>query len=133
MILPSDLPPDALVFLTERHLATFSSLRFDGTIHVVAVGFTWDPARSLARVITSGGNQKAVNAARGGPVALAQVDGARWLSMQGHSRVSDDPDAVDEAVRRYAVRYREPRVNPKRVVIEVLVSGVLGSRSLLAN
>ena len=29
-----------------------------------------------------------------------------------------DPDAVAEAVRRYALRYRQPRVNPARVVID---------------
>jgi hypothetical protein len=32
---------------------------------------------------------------------------------------------------RYAQRYRIPRPNPKRVVIEVLIKRVLGSSTLL--
>jgi F420H(2)-dependent biliverdin reductase len=30
-------------------------------------------------------------------------------------------------VRRYAARYRQPKVNPERVVIEVSITNVLGS------
>ena len=33
------LPPDQLAFVTERHLATLSTLRPDGSPHVVPVGF----------------------------------------------------------------------------------------------
>ena len=49
---PAALHPDLLAFLTERHLATLSSVRRGGSLHVVAVGFTFDPAAGLARVIT---------------------------------------------------------------------------------
>ena len=38
---------------------------------------------------------------------------------------------VRDAEARYAVRYRQPRENPKRVVIEIAVRRVLGSHSLL--
>jgi hypothetical protein len=41
--------------------------------------------------------------------------------------VSDDPERVAEAVRRYAERYRQPRENPERVVIEITVTKVLGN------
>ena len=41
--------------------------------------------------------------------------------------MSDDPARVEEAVRRYAKRYREPRENPRRVVIEITVTKVLGN------
>jgi F420H(2)-dependent biliverdin reductase len=129
---PADLPSVALAFLAERHLASFTSLRADGTPHVVPVGFTWDAAHSIARVITTSGNQKALNAARDGSVVLCQIDGARWLSLEGDARVSDDLADVADGIRRYAIRYREPRVNPNRVVIEVQVSRVLGSQSLLS-
>jgi len=37
---------------------------------------------------------------------------------------------VAEAVRRYALRYRQPKVNPARVVIEVTVTRLLGSSRL---
>jgi PPOX class probable F420-dependent enzyme len=125
------LTDDALAFLIERHLAMLTTLRADGSPHVVAVGFTFDPATHIARVITSGGSQKAVNAERGGVAVLSQVDGARWLSLEGRSTVNGEPDAVRDAELRYAQRYRTPRVNPRRVVVEVRVHRVLGSSSLL--
>ena len=127
------LTNDALAFLTERHLAMLTTLRADNSPHVVAVGFTFDPRTHIARVITTGGSQKAVNAERGGVAVLSQVDGARWLSLEGGSSVISEIDAVREAELRYAQRYRTPRVNPRRVVIEVHVERVLGSSHLLAR
>lgn len=130
---PGDLTEDALMFLTDRHLASLATLRRDGTPHVVAVGFTWDPERLLARVITSGGSQKALNAERGGYAAVTQVDGPRWLTLEGPARVSADPDDVAEAVARYTRRYRPPRENPTRVVIEISVQRALGVAGLLGR
>ena len=43
---------DVLAFLAERHLATLTSPRPDGTPHVAPVCFTYEPAERLARVIT---------------------------------------------------------------------------------
>ncbi|MGE2833402.1 F420-dependent biliverdin reductase [Mycobacterium sp. SMC-4] len=125
------LTDDALTFLSERHLAMLTTLRGDGSPHVVAVGFTFDPATHIARVITSGGSQKAVNAEHRGVAVLSQVDGARWLSLEGKSTVRTDAESVRDAELRYAQRYRTPRPNPKRVVIEVKIERVLGSSSLL--
>ena len=121
------LTNDALAFLTERHLAMLTTLRSDNSPHVVAVGFTFDPKTHIARVITSGGSQKAVNAEHRGVAVLSQVDGARWLSLEGRAMVNTDPEAVRDAELRYAQRYRTPRVNPRRVVIEVRIERVLGS------
>jgi F420H(2)-dependent biliverdin reductase len=129
---PQSLTTEALAFLTDRHLATLSVLRPDGSPHVTAVGFTWEPGRSLARVITDGASAKARFARSGGRAALTQLDGPRWLTLEGTAEVSDDPARVSEAVARYAERYRPPRVNPTRVVIEVTVSRVLGSGQLFA-
>jgi PPOX class probable F420-dependent enzyme len=124
---PRDLSPEALDFLTVRHLATLTTLRPDGSPHVTPVGFTWDAETSTARVITSRGSRKTRNAAAGGPAALCQVDGRWWLSLEGTTRVLDDPESVADAVRRYAARYREPRPNPERVVIAITVTNVLGN------
>jgi F420H(2)-dependent biliverdin reductase len=127
------LTNEALAFLTERHLAVLTTLRPDNTPHVVAVGFTFDPRTRIARVITTGGSQKAVNAERGRVAVLSQVDGARWLSLEGVASVNSELGAVRDAELRYAQRYRTPRVNPQRVVIEVAVQRVLGSADLLTR
>jgi PPOX class probable F420-dependent enzyme len=125
---PAALSGEVMRFLTERHLATLTTLRRDGTPHVVPVGFTYDPDTRLARVITSGDSVKARNARRSGAVAaICQVDGARWLTVSGPIRVDSSREGVDDAVARYAVRYRQPRENPKRVALIVEVASVLAS------
>jgi PPOX class probable F420-dependent enzyme len=123
---PAALAPEALSFLADRHLATLTTLRSDGSPHVVAVGFTWDDEGGLVRVITNGASAKVAHARRGGRAVVAQVDGARWLSLEGVVSVSEDPDRVADAVRRYALRYRQPAVNPQRVVLEIAVDRILG-------
>jgi PPOX class probable F420-dependent enzyme len=125
---PENLSAEALTFLTERHLATLTTIQADGSPHVVPVGFTYEPATRLARVITSGDAVKARNAGRHGAVAaLCQVDRARWLTLSGPMHVETAADAVADAERRYADRYRPPRVNPKRVVLVMEVERILGS------
>lgn len=124
---PHALPDEVLAFLAERHLATLTTLRPDGTPHVVAVGFTYDADAGLARVITNGGSRKAAHVRAGSPRAVvAQVDGPRWLALEGVPVVSAEPDRVAEACRRYGLRYRVPGENPERVVIEITVDRVLG-------
>ena len=125
---PADLSPEALAFLAERHLATLSTLRPDGSPHVVAVGFTWDPDAGLARVITFAPSRKARNlvARPGARAAVCQVDGRRWLTLEGTATVTDDPERVAEGVRRYAARYRQPGERADRVVVEIAVDRVLG-------
>jgi PPOX class probable F420-dependent enzyme len=117
----------ALAFVRERHLATLSTTRPDGRLHVVPVGFTWDEAAAQAWVICSGDSRKAAHVRGGSRAALCQVDGRRWLSLEGTARIDNDPDTVREAERRYAARYRLPRLNPSRVCLIVSVSRVLGS------
>lgn len=124
---PADLSPTAVDFVTARHLATLTTLRPDGSPHVVPVGFTWDPEALVVRVITSGPSRKARNAAAGGRAVVCQVDGRHWLSFEGTARVRTDPAAVADAERRYAARYRVPRANPERVVVEIVVDRVLGN------
>jgi PPOX class probable F420-dependent enzyme len=123
---PGDLTPEAHAFLRERHLGTLSTLRADGTLHVCAVGFTWDPDGLLVRVITGADSQKVRNVERSGRAAVAQVDRGRWLSLEGRARVTRAPDEIASAVARYTERYQEPRANPRRVAIEIVVERVLG-------
>jgi PPOX class probable F420-dependent enzyme len=124
---PAELSAAALEFVTVRHLATLTTLRPDGSPHVVPVGFTWDPEALVARVITSGTSRKARNAAAGSRAVLCQVDGRHWLSFEGPARVREDRASVVDAEQRYAARYRVPRENPERVVIEIAVDRVLGN------
>jgi PPOX class probable F420-dependent enzyme len=129
---PTELTEGVLDFLRERHLATLTTLRADGSPHVVAVGFTFDRAAGLVRVITSDGSVKVRNAervssgARANRAAVCQVDGRRWLTLEGAAGVSRIPEEVAEAERRYALRYRTPRVNPRRVVLTIAVDRMLG-------
>ncbi|MGI4894201.1 MAG: pyridoxamine 5'-phosphate oxidase family protein [Janthinobacterium lividum] len=124
---PRSLPAAALEFLAERHLATMTTLRADGSPHVVAVGFTFDATSATVRVITSGTSRKVAHVRRGSRVVLAQVDGRRWLALEGTGEVHADPEEVTEAERRYAQRYRTPRANRQRVVVMFRVDRVLGS------
>jgi F420H(2)-dependent biliverdin reductase len=123
---PGALPDEVLAFLAERHLATLTTIGPRGRPHVVAVGFTFDPRDRLVRIITGAASQKAANARRGGRAAVGQVDGARWLSLEGPVTMSDDPARVEAAVTAYTARYRPPGENPDRVAIEIAVERVLG-------
>ena len=124
---PHRLPAPALEFLAERHLATLTTLRADGSPHVVPVGFTFDADRALVRVITFAGSIKVRNATRDPRAAVSSIDGARWLTFEGTARVSADPVDVAVAVAAYAGRYRQPGERADRVVIEIAVDRVLGS------
>ncbi|HEY9311185.1 PPOX class F420-dependent oxidoreductase [Williamsia sp.] len=128
-----DLSAAATDFLTERHLGSLTTVRASGLPHVVAVGFTYDAEAKIARVITFEGSQKVKNVDRSGYAAVFQVSGPQWLTLEGKASVHRDPDAVAEGVRRYAARYKQPKVNPRRVVIEINVERVLGSQSLLGT
>ena len=122
-----DVSDEFRTFWTERHLASLVTLRADGTPHVVPVGVTLDldVDPPVARVICRGGSVKARNAAERGVAAVSQVDGGRWSTLEGDAVVRTDRPAVSEAERRYALRYRQPRPNPERVVIEIVVRRVL--------
>jgi F420H(2)-dependent biliverdin reductase len=123
---PARLPDEVLTFLTERHLATLTTLRRDGSPHVVPVGFSYDPAERLVRIITFEGSQKVANADRGGRAVVCQVDGGRWLALEGTVSATRDPGRIASAVDGYTARYRRPGERPDRVAIEIAVDRVLG-------
>ena len=123
---PRALSDETLEFLRERHLASLTTLRADGSPHVVPVGFSFDPEAGVVRVITFAGAVKARNAARGGRAAVSQVDGGRWLTLEGPARLVTDADGVAAAVTGYAARYRQPKERPDRVAIEITVDKIMG-------
>lgn len=125
-------------FWQERHLCSVTTLRADGSPHVVPMGIvldpgeaadTGDPSEPVAWGITSGSSQKVANLRRGADprVAVCQVDGRRWSTLEGVAEVRADEASVTEAVRRYAERYRQPRENPARVALRIRITRVLGN------
>lgn len=117
---------DVLAFLAERHLATLTSPRPDGTPHVAPVCFTYEPAERLARVITFADAVRVRLIGSGARVALCQIDGPRWLTLEGEGVVTNGPERVAEAERRFAERYRPPRERDDRVAIEITVDRMMG-------
>lgn len=126
-----DRGQDFRTFWTERRLATLTTVRPDGTPHVVAVGVTVDFEAGLARVITFSTSVKAklIRAAgdKGVPVAVCQLEGPQWSTLEGRAVLRDDPESVRDAENRYAARYRQPKPNPLRVVLEIAVERILGN------
>jgi PPOX class probable F420-dependent enzyme len=115
-----------LAFLSEYHLASLTTLRADGSPHVVPVGFSYDPELGVVRVITFPSSVKYKNALRGGRAVVSQVDGGRWLSLEGTVTGVSDPVRVAAAVAGYAARYRDPKEREDRVAIEIAVDRILG-------
>lgn len=124
---PNDLSEVVLTFLRERHLGTLTTQRADGSPHVVPVGFAYDPDERTVRVISAGTSQKVVNADRAGArAAVCQVDGGRWLTLEGPVQVRREPEQVARAESAYEARYQTPRERTDRVAIVIDVERVMG-------
>lgn len=118
-------------FLSEYHLATLATLRPDGTPHVVPVGVTYDHEAAVARVITRKSSVKVNNILSALPgearVAVSQVDGPRWVTLEGVAQVITEPERIAAAVDSYAARYgRRPAEDPERVLVEIAPDRVMG-------
>ena len=124
-----ELTGDHLEFWRERHLCSVTTLRRDGSPHVIPMGIVIDPENNWAWGITSGTSQKVANLRVGHDprVAVCQVDGRRWSTIEGTAEVLDDADSVAQAVRHYAERYRQPHENPQRVALRITITSVIGN------
>ncbi len=125
---PLNLSQEVLSFLDERHLASLTLLRPDGSPHVTAVGFTWDHDSQLVRVITWAGSMKSriLEQTPNSRAVVCQIDGGRWLSLEGTAVVTSDEARCKEGTERYANRYRIPQDRQDRTVIEISVDQILG-------
>jgi PPOX class probable F420-dependent enzyme len=127
------LSTDQLVFVADRHLATLTTLRADGSPHVIPVAFTWDAGAGRARITTRGTSVKARNVEQAvacgeiARAALCQFDGRRWLTLEGTITLSHDPADVSAAVEAYAVRYRRLELQAERIVLHLAVDRVMGT------
>jgi PPOX class probable F420-dependent enzyme len=123
-----ELSGEHLDFWRERHLCTVTTLRGDGSPHVVPMGIVLDVEAGVAWGITSRTSRKVANLRDGDRrVAVCQVDGRRWSTVEGVAEVLDDADSVREAVTRYSERYRQPRENPDRVAIRIRITSAVGN------
>ena len=108
----------AATFLSEPRLCTLTTLRPDGTPHLVAVRFTWDPTAGVVRGLPTAAPRTVRNLAAdpGGRAAVCQVDGFRWITLEGSATVTDDRARIAEGVRRYTERYAvaPPRPSGRR-------------------
>tara|TARA_B100001013_G_scaffold343090_1_gene270162 strand:- start:1118 stop:1552 length:435 start_codon:yes stop_codon:yes gene_type:complete len=129
---PEEATPAFVEFVTERHLAVLTLVRPSGRPHSTPVGFTWDQATRLARVITWSGSMKS-RLLEAGELAgtICQVDGGRWVTVEGPCSVTGEPVACADAVARYAARYTQPKDRgPERRVITMAVERILASGGL---
>jgi PPOX class probable F420-dependent enzyme len=122
-----ELAGEHLEFWREKHHCAVTSLKADGSPHVVPMGIVVDPASGQAFGITSGRSQKVANLRRDPRIAVCQVDRGRWSTVEGTAEVLDDPESVADAVRRYAERYRQPKENPERVAVRITIVRVIGN------
>lgn len=122
--------PTFHAFWAERHLATLTTLTVAGRPHTVPVAPVLDPDRGVLRILTSRGSQKVrnVRTSTNDPWAsICQVDGRRWCTVDGVIEVLSDREAVADAERYYARRFRVPRANPERVVLLITIESVMGN------
>jgi PPOX class probable F420-dependent enzyme len=122
-----DFNTDLTTFWREPHLCTVTTLRADGSPHVVPMGIVLDVDARVAWGITSRRSRKVVHLRNDPTIAVCQVDGRRWSTIEGRAEVREGTVDVAEAVRRYAERYRPPRPNPERVAVRIELTSVIGN------
>jgi PPOX class probable F420-dependent enzyme len=123
---PSGLTPAMLEFLAERHLSTLTTLRADGSPHVVPVGFTYDPESQRVRIVTRAHSQKARNAERGSVGLVCQVDGGRWLTLEGTCSLHTDEASATATGLAYERRYHHPPRRPGWASLEIQITRCFG-------
>lgn len=129
------VPAKLAEFYAEYQLNTLTTIRPDGSPHVVPVGVTLDVEQQCAWIITRDGSRKVrnVEAADGGAqVAICQVDGPRWSTIEGRAEVRRDAESRDRAIELYAQRYRrQPAPDERRIALRIEVDRIVHGPALL--
>lgn len=126
------VPSKIREFYDEYLINTLTTIRPDGRPHVVPVGVTLDPENGCAWIITRAGSRKVKNieAASATPdgarVAVCQVAGPKWSTIEGTAQVVTDEASVNRAIELYTARYRMPAENDStRVAIRIEVDRIV--------
>jgi hypothetical protein len=123
---PAELNESMLEFLTAKHLATLTTLRPDGTPHVVPVGFTYVASERRIRIVTRSHSRKARNASAGSTGLVCQFDGGRWLTLQGQCELHTDEASTIRCGELYEARYGHPPRRPGWASLEIIVDRCFG-------
>jgi len=117
----------AQAFLAERHLASLTSIKMNGDLHVVPVAFVWVNEEHTIRIVTRAHSVKVKNADAGSPGVLSFVDRGRWMSLHGTLTVRREPDRIQDTLDRYAARNGPAReTDAERVSLELIVDFARG-------
>ncbi|MFC6154600.1 pyridoxamine 5'-phosphate oxidase family protein [Nocardioides yefusunii] len=134
------IPHKIVEFYDEYQINTLTTIRPNGRPHVVPVGLTLDVENECAWIITRDGSRKVANIREaalsddGARVALCQVDGPRWSTIEGTAKVVTDEAQVNRAIELYTARYKRPAENgTSRVAIRIEVDRIVHSPMLLDN
>lgn len=121
------VPVEAELLLAGRYIATLSTHRPDGSIHVVPVAFMYDPDETLIRIIAPESTHKVRNIRAGSTAVVCFVDGGLWATIEGSACVTDDAGAVQRTLEQYTAKYGPPHGNRSDyVAIEVRPTRVMG-------
>ena len=128
---PDELDAVALRFLAERHVGTLSTLRADGTVHVVPVAFMYDHGERRLRIIAPASTVKVSNVRDRSMAVVSFVDGGRWATFEGAGEVRDDDVSVARTLRDYTAKYGPPHGSRSDYVsIEIAVTRIMGRFTL---
>lgn len=114
---PAKLDDDVLAFLRERHLSTLTTLRPDGSPHVVPVGFTWDEEALVARVITHRASRKVRHKSLTLDQAQAMLTAAEGTPMNAYIVLSLLTGVRTEELRALTWDHLDLEADPPTIMV----------------
>ena len=119
-------------FVSEKHLGILTLVRKDGRPHSTPVGFMWDDEKKVVKIITWSGSLKTRLLQEETLLGtISQVDGGRWVTFEGICSATGDSEICSDAVKRYSLRYSEPKDRgDERRTITMNVDRILSSAGL---
>ena len=100
----TQLSPDTLAYLEERHVATIVTLNHDGSPHVAPVWYEYEDGQ--LRIITAASAVKVKNIRRDPRVSVCianDTSPAKYVLFEGTAVIS--PDGIEQATYNMYIRY----------------------------